>query len=484
MAEPRVHAPRTVAYTRAGTYMSSMRFAWFCAFLAQGCFNPDSGSPAADTDSNTDSNGTESDSINTGSAVTSVTNSSMTSEPTTTNPTSITNPATTTDPETGSQSESDTEAESGSTGIEAQCGDGIPVATELCFDDDPVSHDVGPGAVDVGIGDISANGLLGIVVLHDQDGTGALTLLEPDGVGGYIEGDSQTAPSYAGRVRVTDIDADGDADILAVGGGGLRYYRNEAAFFLDYDAQTFQPGSSDVAEIIVADIDADDVPDVLASQAYAFTWYRGVMNAGNWAFAADFTELPIPGEGAAGMIAGAFSFDGDDDIDVVALNRYDSIVDVLINDGGGTFSTHSAPQLCAGDFNGIRFGDWADFDQDGNTDLVVTCIDGDLGVALDDGTGTFPTFTTLPLAGAYRPTVVDLDGDGAPDILVTSTTLMRAVLFRNDGNGSFALADTQFMGTGPVRGAAVADLNDDGALDVVVASGGENSHVDIHFATP
>jgi hypothetical protein len=208
------------------------------------------------------------------------------------------------------------------------------------------------------------------------------------------------------------------------------------------------------------------------------------MNAGDWAFDTDFVGLPTAGEGASGMIAGAFSFDGDADIDVVGLNQYYSAVEVLTNDGGGVFTLHSNPSLCAGEFDGVRFGDWGDLDGDGNTDLVATCVDGDVGVALDDGTGMFANLTTLALAGAYRPTITDLNNDGAPDILVSSTTLMRAVIFLNDGTGAFELSDTQFMGTGPVQGAVAEDLDDDGALDVVVLSGGPSSQVDVYFAMP
>jgi hypothetical protein len=456
--------------------MDSRAFACFCAFFANGCFTAADVPTPADTDTDTASDGTESDSLGTGSAVTSVTNG-MTTGPSSTSPTQPTDPSDTitTGPDTDSQT--------GTTGdVEPQCGDGVAVATEFCFDDPPLNYEVGPGAVDIAIGDITANGLLDIVILHADADMGSISVLEADGVGGFVMGTTQAAPGYGGRVRVADVDGDGDGDVFALGRDGLRYYRNEVAFFLDYDAPQFF--GSEVAELIVADVDGDDVPDVLASESYSHIWLRGVMNMGDWAFGMAYTQFPTTGEGASGIIAGTFSFDGDADLDVVGLNQYYSTVEVLTNDGNGNYAAHSTPSLCSGS-DGVRFGDWSDLDGDGNSDLVSTCMGGDIGVSLDDGSGTFATFDTLALAGAHRPTVVDLDGDEHPDLLVTSTTLNRAVVFRNDGSGGFALGDPQFMADAPVHSAAAADLDGDGAMDVIVASNDSPmSRVDVYFANP
>jgi hypothetical protein len=157
----------------------------------------------------------------------------------------------------------------------------------------------------------------------------------------------------------------------------------------------------------------------------------------------------------------------------------------MINDGEAGFTSFTTPQICTEEDGGVRFGDWGDFDGDGHSDLVVTCMGGDLGVAFDDGDGTFASTATLALAGAHRPTVVDIDGDEHPDLLVTSSTLDRAVVFLNDGAGNFALAPEQFRANAPVYGAAAADLDGDGAMDLVVASSASpTSSVDVYFADP
>jgi hypothetical protein len=456
--------------------MSLKHFAWACAFFAYGCFSPDSPSNQTGTDTDADSDGT-SDSLSTGSAVTSVTNASM-SEPSSSSPTQ----PTTSETMTGNP-ETETDPGTESSGVEPACGDGVPVAGEFCFDDPPLSVEIAREAIDVAIADIDVNDALDIVVLHHESDMGVVTIVEADGVGGFTLAGTTPAPDEGASLQVVDTDGDGDDDFFAVGRYGLMHYRNEVTFLSESSVMDYTGNDFYVNEIVVADMDGDDIVDCLTTHAYAHAWYRGQFNgSGEWTFPADFEQLPTTTEGASGIIVGAFPFDGDDDIDLVGLNQYSANIEVLTNDGSGMFTSVSSPSLCAG---GARFGEAADLDVDGNIDLLATCDDGDLAFATDDGTGTFATVETLALAGSYRPTVADFDGDGAPDILVTSTTLNRAVVFRNDGAGDFEIAEPQFMADAPVYGAATADLNDDGALDIVVASRGDPmSRVDIYLATP
>ena len=457
--------------------MSLKHFAWTCAFFAYGCFSPESPSQLTGTDTDIDSDGT-SDSMSTGSAVTSVTNASMSGEPSSTSPTQPTTSETmTTGPET------ETDAGTESSGVEVLCGDGVPVAGEFCFDDPPLSVDVAREAIDVAIADVDVNDALDIVVLHHEFEMGVVTIIEADGVGGFTLGETAPGPAQGATLAVVDSDDDGDDDLFAVGRYGLMHYTNEVTFLSESSVMDYTGNDFYVNEMLVADMDGDAIVDCLTTHAYAHAWYRGQLDGGGaWTFPADFDTFPTGGEGASGMIIGAFPFDGDADIDLVGLNQYSGNIEVLTNDGSGTFTSVSTPAFCAG---GARFGEAADFDVDGNIDLVATCDDGDLALATDDGTGTFATLETLALAGSYRPTVADFDGDGAPDILVTSTTLNRAVVFRNDGAGGFEIAEPQFMGDAPVYGAATADLNDDGALDIVVATRDDPaSRVLIYLATP
>ena len=466
--------------------MRSKRLSLVYAAAIAGCFSPNDPSPedtATDTMTSTADDTTPSAS---GSMVTSVSNTSPATSDPTGDPTGNT---TTSGPdETDSDPTSETETETNTTGDppDPVCGDGTPTAGELCFDGKSMDFPVTRFPVDVALGDITINGLLDIVSISTGDTDNPrMDVLEADGIGGFVAGDSRPAPAYPGRVKVADADEDNDDDIFVIGSGGISQFRNSGSFLSTVFDGTFN-GSWELADIHIVDVNGDDEADVVANEAYGHGYYIGSITGGNFTMDADaYQGLPIPGEGAAGMIVGAFSFDGDADPDIIALNQYYAEVWVTTNDGTGDFTEQFQPTVCAGEFDGVRHGDWGDFDDDGNTDIVVTCDTGDVSIAFDDGTGSFGTFDTLALAGPHRPIVVDLDGDNDQDLLVTSYSVDRAVLFLNDGTGAFELSDVTFQGVGPVYGAAVGDLNDDGALDVIVAADdGAEGQIQIFFADP
>ena len=101
------------------------------------------------------------------------------------------------------------------------------------------------------------------------------------------------------------------------------------------------------------------------------------------------------------------------------------------------------------------------------------------GVALSSSS-FFPKldFTTGDLP--YGVAIGDLDGDGRPDFVVTNNTDNSISVFRNTGTGdslssnSFAPAVNFTTGKGP-WGVAIADLNGDGKLDIVVSNGNDGS---------
>ncbi len=83
-------------------------------------------------------------------------------------------------------------------------------------------------------------------------------------------------------------------------------------------------------------------------------------------------------------------------------------------------------------------------------------------------TGPAPRFSDATEAAGFagvaggRPAFGDVDGDGDPDLLLDGGRL-----FRNDGAGSFAL-DAGYRAPEGARGGLLADLDDDGDLDVLV----------------
>ncbi|MES1176395.1 MAG: FG-GAP-like repeat-containing protein [Myxococcales bacterium] len=154
--------------------------------------------------------------------------------------------------------------------------------------------------------------------------------------------------------------------------------------------------------------------------------------------------------------------DGDGDLDIIEANgggyystgnRDESTV--YLNDGKGVF-TDVTPTTFGAASNRLRQVTVADIDGDGDLDLYQP---GGFGFDLDKlwvqtAPGVFvdKAATQLPaglMSHAASAHMGDLDGDGDMDLIVmdwgtgTTTSTSRAIMYTNDGNGTFSLAAVQ-----------------------------------------
>jgi hypothetical protein len=116
-----------------------------------------------------------------------------------------------------------------------------------------------------------------------------------------------------------------------------------------------------------------------------------------------------------------------------------------------------------------------DVNNDGKPDLVLVKgrhWPGMSRVMLGDGRGHFPTAYDLSDTRyrSYSGNLVDINGDGALDVILSNDAPDPKVILRNDGTGRFRSISTFGMANWPTRNVAIADLNGDRLPDIVVAN--------------
>ncbi|MGR9054186.1 MAG: CRTAC1 family protein [Gammaproteobacteria bacterium] len=128
---------------------------------------------------------------------------------------------------------------------------------------------------------------------------------------------------------------------------------------------------------------------------------------------------------------------------------------------------------------------WLDYDRDNDLDLYITNgVGGTNGLFRNNGDGTFTDVTLAAgVAGGTGNTAAvagDLDNDGYPDLFLTGEGRLAGpiqtptVMYRNNGDGTFSdiTALSGVVGADSALAAALADINNDGWLDIFIASPG------------
>ena len=319
--------------------------------------------------------------------------------------------------------------------------------------------------------DYDQDGDVDIFVSTEAIGAGiALRLWENDGTGKFKDVAKERgidSPNTLGRGAAWgDYDNDGDLDLVIATmppSGGTRGAYVPSSLFKNLLKETGKPNFENVTRAAQLFRKGNEA-DVKAG---------GVTNTG----------------GGMSFI----DYDNDGWLDIMHRNSDAEIDNALFhNNHDGTFTDVTAESGIAiqgkiKESNSQGSPSWADFDNDGDQDALVT-NEGDFSVLfLNNGDGTFtdimnsrkpPSGLAFRLAGnAQGSCLGDIDNDGDIDVYLPLADQANRVI-RNDldlGKGLTFTDITKESGAGDMRGArgcVMVDFDNDGLLDIFVNNGG------------
>jgi hypothetical protein len=336
--------------------------------------------------------------------------------------------------------------------------------------------------------------------------------------------------AYGMGVAAGDYDNDGFTDLYVTNFGSNTLYRNNGdGTFSDVTARAGVAASGWSASAGFFDADNDGKLDLFVTRYVEWSFrgnrycgekkpgYRAYCHPDNYEAVTNvlfhnngdgtFTDVSAKSGIAAATGKGlgvAFAdYDHDGFMDVYVAN--DSVQSLLFhNSGNGAFS--EAGLLAGVGFNedGKTFAgmgvDFADYDNDGHPDVVVTDLSNErYKLFRQNGDGSFRDVTGASGVGAatllfsgWSTRFVDYDNDGWKDIFAVQGHVMDTIektspnlsylqpplLLRNEaGRFSRVMPGEAFQRSWAGRGAAFGDLDNDGDVDIVVSNVGQPAFV-------
>jgi len=287
------------------------------------------------------------------------------------------------------------------------------------------------GVLDLEVGDVDGDGIRDIVVA--SGGSSRSRPYLGDGRGGYQPGAVFSVGGPLFRLRLGDLDGDGDLDFAATfepnaqrdGRNVIVGRGNGNGSFVIAQPIDSTAGDAHARELELADMDRDgdlDIvvlnDDVTRSNGSVVTLY----NDGRAEFG-DANPAQAAEVGLVNVSLVAADFDGDGDVDAAVGSTFGSNVTVLRNDGSGRLGQPSS--VAAGGPEDLAVGD---VDGDGDLDLVTGG-----GALLENAAGNGELTAGRTFGGGGLVGLSDFDGDGDLDgVFVGRSGSTAFVTYRND----------------------------------------------------
>jgi len=338
----------------------------------------------------------------------------------------------------------------------------------------PANMSVGRTPVAVLAGDFNHDGKNDFVTSNLDGHT--ISVVLGKGGGKFLE--VSTVAASAGPVQMVsdDFNRDGITDLATVNAGNSQDGTTVSVFFgqtgARFSRQLALKVGTDPLSLATGDFNNDGLPDIVAANFGKYPDDPGsislLLNKGNGAFqpAVNFPAGDFPD------FVAAADFNRDGNLDLVVSDFGTNVgvagISVLFGDGKGGFS---APVRVGPNIDFAFQVLTGDFDRDGNSDIAYSSSGSNdsVSVLLGDGKGSFaPAKTVTSSFFVFTFTVADFNHDNIPDFAVEEGGVIEILL--GLGNGTYQSAGLVDEGESAlfsaVQSLAVGDFNKDGFLDL------------------
>jgi len=321
----------------------------------------------------------------------------------------------------------------------------------------------------VSSGDFNGDGFQDLVVAKSGNRDVCVLINNGDGTFGPKTDYSLVNKPY--HVMVCDLNADDHPDLATANGGSntisVLYNNGDGTFAEALNYECYNNASC----VAASDLDGDGDVDLIATMTitHDFAVYLNEDNTG-------FAGIPTyygDGDGAQAVVIADFDHNNSADLAVV-LSQSDGVM-VWSNDGKAVFTkrdTYPVGRLSDSDPSDVIAGD---FNHDNLIDLVtVNSKTNDVSLLLGNGNLTFQdaieysTYSVNPVSLVG----VDLDDDTDLDIATANHYSNTVSIFEANGDGTFPYPFSIPVGSSEgaqPEGIHAADLNNDNAIDLVIA---------------
>ena len=306
-------------------------------------------------------------------------------------------------------------------------------------------------------------------------------ILTNEGNGTFIKDEAATFDEATNRAfqKFIDINNDGYPDLLTHGRfnepktqAGIYRNNGDGSFLLH---QVFT-NIYEYQKSMVTDIDNDGDMDIVILKTGGYIKHSNIeiyKNDGNGFFSL-FHDIDLPKQTIVEYAIALGDIDGNGSPDIVFNGEYEEVFGEIImkfqvyqNDGNGSFTFHSEPNFdLARSWASFALGD---VDNDGDKDLVIMGGSGS-GVYKNNGSGSFSPFQPLypNAAKNFALNLTDIDKDGDLDIIHIADDF--CFILKNAGGGVFGPSQTiKFPSDYYGSQIRFGDVDNDGLVDFVLS---------------